>query len=584
MLSKCLIPLCFIFITSLAYATQSFCTKEELLASYTVSSKFNTANEFFKSKDYELAIPIIKELLLESKNNGDKDLEIYSLFLEAELLYNNKSYSKSLQSYNQVIALLKDAYHPDLKFYALIAIGNINITSLKKFEEAIPYFKEAEKLILNTSCPEKKALLYNILGNTNLILKKYEESERYYNLELATHKEFNNEIKIAITYSNIGNLLYEQYKDKEAETYFLKSLHTFSKKDSANINIRQQINENLSLFYGDAQQHKKAYAYLNQSNILKDSIWNRDKVWELAEIEKQIEVTQKQQEVDLLQAENKIKATQRNGLLLSAIILCILLATGFYFYKEKVKSNKIISTQKEDLDALNTTKDKLFSIVSHDLRSSVNALKTSNNSLSNAVINKDMSKVTSLLNTNSNIVNGAYNLLDNLLNWALLQTKQSYFEIAEQRLYFIVEQVTYNYTALLTEKDLTLTVSIPKKKKVMADQESLKIILRNLIDNAIKFSQQKGEINIYCRDHNTSFCNLIIEDTGIGMNEKTRLSLLKDSNLLSKKVNEHIIGTGLGLQLCKSMIKKNNGTFLIESKISVGTKMIVSLPENTPLG
>jgi len=68
------------------------------------------------------------------------------------------------------------------------------------------------------------------------------------------------------------------------------------------------------------------------------------------------------------------------------------------------------------------------------------------------------------------------------------------------------------------------------------------------------------------------------------MNEKTRLSLLKDSNLLSKKVNEHIIGTGLGLQLCKSMIKKNNGTFLIESKISVGTKMIVSLPENSPLG
>ena len=125
---------------------------------------------------------------------------------------------------------------------------------------------------------------------------------------------------------------------------------------------------------------------------------------------------------------------------------------------------------------------------------------------------------------------------------------------------------------------MTSENKVAKKYRVDADQESLKIILRNLLDNAIKFTNEKGHIHLYATTTD-NYCNLIIEDSGLGMSENTRLELLKDTTLLSKKENEEIIGTGLGMQLVKQMIAKNNGTFNIESELGKGTKMIVSLPK-----
>ena len=323
---------------------------------------------------------------------------------------------------------------------------------------------------------------------------------------------------------------------------------------------------------------KKALVYRKEYETWKDSLNDQNKIYEVAKLEKEFAVKEKQKEVELLEAENKAKVNERNGLLYSALTLLILLGVTFYFYNEKKKANNIIVAQKEGLDELNATKDKLFSIVSHDLRSSVNALKTSNTKLLDNLEAKNLDALDTQLQNNSAIVNGAYNLLDNLLHWALLQTKQTYFEITSIRLFFIVEQTVYNYKPLMLEKHLEFKNVVFKTDQVSADQESLKIILRNLIDNAIKFSKPYGIIKIYTQSLNDNYCDLIIEDSGIGMTEETKSELLKDSILLSKKENENIIGTGLGLQLCKAMIKKNKGKFTIESELGKGTKMIVSLP------
>jgi hypothetical protein len=126
----------------------------------------------------------------------------------------------------------------------------------------------------------------------------------------------------------------------------------------------------------------------------------------------------------VLEAENKVKIAETVCFFLRFLLM--LFGTGTYFYRQKVRNNKIILAQKTELDELNATKDKLFSIVSHDLRSSVNALKVSNGKLQESLETKTLQSWIQLHN-NSAIANGAYNLLDNLLHWALLQTKQSYF-------------------------------------------------------------------------------------------------------------------------------------------------------------
>jgi signal transduction histidine kinase len=143
-----------------------------------------------------------------------------------------------------------------------------------------------------------------------------------------------------------------------------------------------------------------------------------------------------------------------------------------------------------------------------------------------------------------------------------------------------VQQVAYNYQPIIEDKGFVFHNAVDKTARVNADQESLKIILRNLLDNAIKFSKPEGAIKVYTTT-DQNFCNLIVEDTGVGMGEATITTLLSESPALAKKEHEAITGTGLGIQLCKSYVKKNKGVFSIESTLGKGTKMIVSLPKTT---
>jgi signal transduction histidine kinase len=102
--------------------------------------------------------------------------------------------------------------------------------------------------------------------------------------------------------------------------------------------------------------------------------------------------------------------------------------------------------------------------------------------------------------------------LDNLLHWALLQTKQSYFNKESLRLFFIVEQMVYNYKPLMLDKNIHFENKV-LKDLVDADQESLKIILRNLLDNAIKFSNQDGAIKLYSKNVDPDFVILLLKIT-----------------------------------------------------------------------
>ncbi|WP_348714355.1 HAMP domain-containing sensor histidine kinase [Tenacibaculum sp. 190130A14a] len=454
------------------------------------------------------------------------------------------------------------------------------------------YTKAIEYLIPLSKLPEEKVLyfdknsIYNNLALCHFLLDEYNKADFYF-------KKLDNNIKDTLKLidnsNNIANLYYSKSKDIKAYNYFKKAYKLSKKLNNIQFNqkkdlfdIKRKTAKNMAVFEENRKNFQDALKYRKEMEIWVDSIYNKARIYELGQKEKEFAVQQKQNEVDILQVQNELKETQRKIFLYSAIGLLILLGIAVYFYREKVKSNKIIASQKETLDELNTTKDKLFSIVSHDLRSSVNALKSSNKVLIDNLESKNLTALENLLQKNSSIVNGAYGLLDNLLNWALLQTEQQYFYIDKHRLFIIAEHVSYNYQPLLLEKELSFENTVSKKEVIYADQESLKIVLRNLLDNAIKFSKPNGSIKIYSRNSSEDYCDLVIEDTGLGMSEETRLKLLEDSVLLNKKEHEDVIGTGLGLQLCKSMIKKNHGKFDIESELGKGTKMIVSLPK-TPL-
>ncbi|WP_299125001.1 ATP-binding protein [uncultured Tenacibaculum sp.] len=544
---------------------------------------FKKASYYFSEKKWDSAL-IYSQKQLNIANNQKLILDYCHLYRGISL-NKKKAYSEAIDQLSQISFDFE--FSNRVKIY--LAATNLK---LKNYEKAIRYLKFLEKLPIEKLTYIDINDVYRDLSICFLLLKEYKQAEKYFSKKISNSRD---SLSLINDYINIANLYYNQYKDDIAIPYFKKAyelskklkIHENEVSISELNNKKRQIFErktvtalNMSIVEQNRKKFQDALKYIKEYKKWNDSLNNHNKIYEVAKLEKEFAVQQKQNEVDILQVQNELKETQRNVLFYSALGLFVLLGISLYFYREKVKRNKIIASQKENLDALNATKDKLFSIVSHDLRSSVNALKTSNGSLVKNLDSNNLSALRNLLQKNSAIVNGAYGLLDNLLNWALLQTNQGYFSISSLRLFFITEQVSYNYQPLLLEKELSLENTVSKKDIVFADQESLKIVLRNLLDNAIKFSKPNGSIKIYSQNSSDDFCDLIIEDTGLGMSEATRLELLKDTALLHKKEHEDVIGTGLGLQLCKSMIRKNNGKFDIESELGKGTKMIVSLPKN----
>ncbi|PHS10341.1 MAG: histidine kinase [Kordia sp.] len=530
-------------------------------------TQFKKAHLFYLEQEWDSTLVYTMKQI---STTNYKELIDYCHFFRGHSFIGKKLSNKALNEFKSI--------SPTFKFYHKVNI-NLGDILLKQgeFSKALKHYQEVESLIIDNKPVFKKSHVIHNLGMCYTNLKQYNKAERYLLKSERLLERERDTVSLIGNTMDLAILSYGMSKKKHAEAYFKKA-YDLSKKIK-DFDTKRRTALNMSIVEEYNKNFSEALKYRKEVGKWKDSLNDQNKVWEVAELEKKFAVKQKQKEVTVLEAENKLKAAEINKLLYSAISLLVLLAAGGYFYREKIKTNKIIIAQKATLDELNATKDKLFSIVSHDLRSSVNALKTSNTKLQESLETKNFTELDTQLNTNSAITNGAYNLLDNLLNWALLQTQQGYFEITSMRLFFIVEHVAYNYKPLLLDKNISFENTIVKKEFIDADQESLKIILRNLLDNAIKFSTENGSIKVYSRNTNDNYCELVIEDTGLGMSENTRLELLKDTALLSKKENEDIIGTGLGVQLVKQMIQKNKGKFNIESELGKGTKMIVSLPK-----
>lgn len=446
------------------------------------------------------------------------------------------------------------------------------------FITARRYFQIIDQLPDNGVYDFKKGAFYHNAGLYYLHQGKFDTSATYLFKSLKMQEAEKDTLGFIASYMDIGNLYYEQFKDNEAIPYFEKAYQLA--KQSSSFELKKTTAENMAVVEENRKNFTASLTYRKEFEAWKDSLNDQNKVWALAEQEKEFAVQQKQQEVDVLEARNKLKIAERNGFIFASVLLVALLITGIYFYRQKVKHNRIIAAQKKELDELNAAKDRLFSVVSHDLRSSVNALKTSNAKLAESIANNNTAELVKLLGHNSAIANSTYHLLDNLLHWALLQTQQSFFHQESLRLYRVVEHTAFNYKPLMLEKNIQFENKVADTDTVFADQESLKIVLRNLLDNAIKFSRTDGHISVYTRPSTDGFCQLVVEDNGQGMPEATSQALVKATVLQAKSSDGALVGTGLGLQLCKSLVQKNGGTFNIESEEGKGTKIIIALPKN----
>lgn len=231
------------------------------------------------------------------------------------------------------------------------------------------------------------------------------------------------------------------------------------------------------------------------------------------------------------------------------------------------------------LQELNATKDKLFSIIAHDLRSPFNnILGFSELLLENKNDNK-VAKSEKYLGIINSSANNTLILLDNLLNWAQSQTGKISFNPKKIIFSNIILEIIKLKKSIAKAKNISLNYSSSDEIEVYADENVLKTILRNLISNAIKFTNSNGKIDVTALQ-NDNFIEIAVSDNGVGMNDETRKKLFDISTNITTKGTANEKGSGLGLILCKEFIEKHGGKIWIESEEGRGSIFKFTLPLN----
>jgi PAS domain S-box-containing protein len=254
---------------------------------------------------------------------------------------------------------------------------------------------------------------------------------------------------------------------------------------------------------------------------------------------------------------------------------CLLTTMVDITYRKEAE--KIISEQNQELKKLNTDKDRFISILSHDLINPFNALIGFSELLKSNIRNYDIDKIESLVSYIHNASLSTYNLLKDILSWARVQSGKFNYNPQKLILADICRVILTDLKLVSDKKNITINCFVEDQIYIVADANMLKTILRNLVSNAIKFTNTNGQINIYA-EKELSNVTITVADNGIGIKSDRLAKLFDISHLNSSRGTEEEAGTGLGLILCKEFVQKHGGKISVESEVDKGSKFRFSLP------
>ena len=244
---------------------------------------------------------------------------------------------------------------------------------------------------------------------------------------------------------------------------------------------------------------------------------------------------------------------------------------------ERKKAEEKLLQNEALLKELNATKDKFFSIIAHDLKSPFNAIIGFSNLLSEQMKEKDYDGIEEYAEIIQSSSIRAMSLLSNLLEWSRSQTGRMDFQPEHFELVSLINDVADLSRDFAKQKSIAIAQELPHNLNVFADKAMIATILRNLISNAIKFTNVGGRILV--SSEQTLNENIItITDNGVGLDQEALANLFRIDQNNSSKGTQNELGTGLGLILCKEFIEKHKGRIWAESEPGKGSSFSFSIP------
>ncbi len=260
------------------------------------------------------------------------------------------------------------------------------------------------------------------------------------------------------------------------------------------------------------------------------------------------------------------------------IAICILGIMTIMFKQSYDREREVVEQQSEKLRELNATKDKLFSIISHDLRNPFNNLLNISRQLSENMDRYTISEVKENIKMIEASSKRGYELLENLLEWSMSQRGNIQYNPVLFNIYDVVKECLLVTENQINNKKVQIHLNIDNHSNMIADYNMIKTVFRNLITNAIKYSNEGGNIFI-ASEIKTNEIILTVKDEGVGIEKEDLVKLFQIDKKYTTPGTANEQGTGLGLILCKEFIQKNNGKMEVESEINKGTTFKISIPQ-----
>lgn len=245
---------------------------------------------------------------------------------------------------------------------------------------------------------------------------------------------------------------------------------------------------------------------------------------------------------------------------------------------EKKKAEEAIKKYSDELRESNASKDKMFSIIAHDLKTPFNGLMAFSDILSSDYDTLSKEEVLEYINVIGDLSRNTFNLLEKLLQWSRLQTGRMEFSPTKCDLHELTDTVINLLSANAKGKDINLSSNIERGFNILADVNMVTAVLRNLTSNAIKFTSQSGNISISALQIDGNMAEIAVTDTGIGIKEDDISRLFRVETHLSTVGTKGESGTGLGLLLCREFVERNGGKIRVESEYGKGSRFIFTLP------
>ncbi|WP_431137052.1 tetratricopeptide repeat-containing sensor histidine kinase [Psychroserpens mesophilus] len=518
----------------------------------------------------------------------------------AEAYYNTHQIDKALEFNIKALNVreqLKDSFG--------IKSSTKNIASLysdrKEHRKAIEYYEKVLRLL---NPDEDQAIRGEVLpriGSEYLQFKDYDKAAEYLVEGLKFNRRIKNDDGILRSLNAIGELNMQQRKVKLAEIQLNEAYGIATKIDNKpellkNYRLHKELDSTNGRFQNAFFWQSKYYDLKTElekakqpkipvnTKVITSEVGDTTIDDAINSIEKQ-DIKQKNQE-EVKQLKTMSYVLMAALLIISTVLLLLYLKRrGLLKYnKELLAKNKQIQLQNEafseqikNLEDINKVKDRLFSIVSHDLKDSISSIKAFIDLLKEDSISRE--EFYNLVPELSENADNASSLLYNLLNWSKSQMQN----LKPKPELFNIQEVFQNKIALVEQKvEQKRIVLIDESRRdfIYADKSMIEIVIQNLITNAVKFTRVGDVITVSNNDHDgkTLIC---VEDTGVGISREN-VDKLFQSGTFTTRGTDNEKGTGLGLSICKELVELNGGRIWVESTPNVGTKFYVELPKNKP--